>query len=156
MKFEEILSSITGISVPIFGVQWQPPAPEVRIARDLIRELEDRRVLYRPYEMEGPQDCLGSVKDMRGNLTTALQRLTAEGPLLKQLQRLRRACRHFCDIIGSVGFSQAAKPVQRSLLTRELAKLRDTAGAVIGAIALSYGLNVDDELASIIPFNNVK
>lgn len=155
MKFKEILASITGVSVPIFGLQWQPPAPDVRIARDLLRELEDRRVLYRPYEMEGAQHCLGSVNDMRGSLTAAAQRLTSEGPLLKQLQKLRRASRDFCDIVGSTKFDQAPLPVQQSLLNRELARLRKTAGSVVGAIALSYGLNVEDELASIIPFNNL-
>lgn len=156
MKYKEILASITGFSVPVFGVQWQPPAPEVRVARDLLRELEDRRVLYRPYEMEGAQHCLASVNDMRGSLTSAAQRLTSEGPLLRQVQKLRRACRDFCDIIGSTKFGEAPLPVQQSLLNRELSKLRKTAGSVVGAIAVSYGLNVEDELASIIPFNNLR
>lgn len=155
MRFKEILASITGISVPVFGIQWQPPIPEVRIARELIRGLEDRRVLYRPYETEGVQHSLGSVMDMRSILTTAAQGLTGDTLLLKQIQKLRRACRDFCDIIGSSKFSQAAQPIQQSLLHRELLKLRKTAGVILAAIVLAYGLDVDDELASILPFNNV-
>ena len=48
MKFQEILSRITGLSVPVFGVSWTPPAAEVTIARRVVTFLEDRRVLYNP------------------------------------------------------------------------------------------------------------
>jgi len=44
--------------------------------------------------------------------------------------------------------------MQRSLLSRELVKLRKVAGEAVAAIAIAYGLDVEDELASIIPFNN--
>ena len=61
MHYEEILSRLTGISVPLFGVQWNPPTSEVTIARRIIRFLEDRRVLYNDYELEIPNHCVQSV-----------------------------------------------------------------------------------------------
>lgn len=154
MKFQEILARITGVSVPIFGIQWQPMTPQVKVARDLMRELEDKRVLYRPEEMEGGQYCVHSVMDMRKTLTTSMQQVETDSPLYKQLQKIRRGCRDFCDVVGSPRFDAAPFPVQRSLLSRELTRFRQTTGASIGAIAIAYGLDVEDELASIIPFNN--
>lgn len=154
MQFKEILARITGVSVPIFGIQWQPVQLEVKTARDLLRELEDRRVLYRPEEMEGGHYCVNSVMEMRRILTASMQQLDTHAPLYKQIQKLRRACREFCDVIGSPKFDAAPFPVQRSLLGRELVRLRQTAGVAIGAISIAYGLDVEDDLASILPFNN--
>ena len=155
MHFKEILSLLTGVSVPIFGIQWKPITAEVKVARDLLRELEDKRVLYRPYDMEGGHYCIHSVVDMRQTLTSSLQQVDSNSHLYKQLQKIRRACREFCDVVGSPKYDSAAFPVQESLLARELSRLRNTVGAAVGAVALAYGLDVKDELASIIPFNNL-
>lgn len=155
MRFKEILARITGVSVPIFGIQWQPVTPQVKVARDLMRELEDKRVLYRPEEMEGAHYCVHSVMDLRQKLTASMQQVDTDSPLYKQLQKIRRACREFCDVVGSPKFDAAPFPVQSSLLGRELARFRQTAGGAVGAISIAYGLDVEDELASIIPFNNL-
>jgi hypothetical protein len=153
LHFKEILSRITGVSVPIFGIQWQPAPLQVKVARDLMRELEDKRVLYRPEAMESAQYCVQSVIDMRQKLTTSMQQVDTDAPLYKQLQKIRRACRGFCDVVGSPKFDAAPFPVQSSLLGRELARFRQTVGGAVGAVSIAYGLEVEDELASIIPFN---
>lgn len=155
MKFKQILASITGLSCPVFGIQWQPITTEKRLARDLLRELEDKRVLYRPEDMEGANHCVSSIINLRESLTVYMQRVETDSPLYKQIQKLRRASRAFCDIIGSPKFDAAPFPMQKSLLSRELGKLRLVAGSAIAAISISYGLDVEDELASILPFNNL-
>ena len=154
MHFKEILAGVTGVSVPIFGIQWKPVTTQVTTARTVLRTLEDKRVLYRPHEMEGAHYCLRSVEDMRHTLTGALQQVDPQTPLGKQFAKIRRACREFCDIIGSPAFDRAAHPMQKSLLSRERVKLRKTVGGAVAAIAIAYGLDVEDDLASIIPFNN--
>lgn len=50
MIFREIRERLTGISCPIFGVSWNPSETERTKAIKIIRFLEDRRVLYNPYE----------------------------------------------------------------------------------------------------------
>jgi hypothetical protein len=65
MKSREIVSRITGLSVPVFGVQWNPPEAECVAARRVLAFLEDRRVLYVPSEMELPQHCVESVLRIR-------------------------------------------------------------------------------------------
>lgn len=154
MHFKEIVANITGISVPIFGIQWKPVTAEVTVARNVLRRLEDKRVLYRPEEMEGARYCLRSVEDMRELLTNSLQQVQPSTHLGKQFVKLRRACRDFCDIVGSPRFDSVPLPIQSSLLSRELVKLRKVAGGVVATIAIGYGLDVEDELAAILPFNN--
>ena len=155
MRFNEILARITGVSVPIFGIQWQPSTPQIKVARDLMRELEDKRVLYRSEDLEGAHHCVYSVMDMRQKLTMSMQQVDTDDPLYKQLQKIRRASRDFCDVIGSPKFDTLPAPVQKSLLSRELAKFRQAVGSAVGAISIAYGLDIEDELASIIPFNNL-
>src|SRR4051812_11580513 len=97
MKFKEILSRLTGISCPIFGVSWNPPALEVAAAKRLIRALEDRRVLYNPFELEDPQHCVHSVIEIRKLLTETLSADNVAGDFAANLRAIRAACRHFLD-----------------------------------------------------------
>src|SRR6266511_3858272 len=59
MRFSEIAGRITGFSTPTsFGLQCKPPQVDVDVAREVIVFLEDRRVLYSPYEAEVPEEVL--------------------------------------------------------------------------------------------------
>lgn len=69
MKFREIINRITGISVPVFGVQWNPPETEISKARRIITFLEDRRVLYAPENLENIDHCIESILRIREFLT---------------------------------------------------------------------------------------
>ena len=155
MHFKEILASITGVSGPIFGLQWKPVVAEISIACDLLRELEDKRVLYRPIDMEGTDPCLQSVFKIRDALTNSLKQIDSKSPLYKQVEAMRRACRAFCDVVGASGFNKVPNPVQQSILARELSRLRNSVGRGVGEIAIAYGLDIEDELAAAIPFNNI-
>ena len=152
MKAKEVLASLTGISIPIFGIQWQPPVADIKIARDLIRELEDRRVLFREEENEGASYCVSSVDHIRSVLTASIKHSSEGSELYKRLQKMRNACRKFCDALQSPGMSTAAYAVQKSVLKRELIKLRSVFGLCVGELSVGYDLDVDDELATIIPF----
>lgn len=46
LKFERIYKNITGLSCPIFGIQWNAPIIEADEARSIILLLEDKRVLF--------------------------------------------------------------------------------------------------------------
>jgi hypothetical protein len=154
MEYKKILKHITGISTPLFGLQWTPSVVESDVAREIVVFLEDRRVLYRPDEDEGPSYCRQSVERIREKLTDNLLRFSSSGEINKLLREFRTQCRKFCDEIGSPKFPKLARPVQRSILKRELEKLRLVAGKVIGALSISYGIDVEDELAAIIPFKS--
>ena len=154
MKFERIYKNITGLSTPIFGIQWNAPAIEADEAKNVILFLEDKRVLFNHTSMEDAGHCALSVIEIRSALTKHLQALSAESNLAKSLKRIRRACQEFNDKVGHPKFLNLDRPVQTSMLEREIHKLREKCGLSIAEIAVSYGLDVDDGLASIIPFNH--
>jgi hypothetical protein len=93
MKFQEIISRLTGFSTPIFGVQWTPPESQRAAARRVVVFLEDRRVLFVPSEMESPEHCVQSILRIREFLTHELSGIDSDQPLAQSLRAMRAACR---------------------------------------------------------------
>lgn len=149
MKFDEILSRLTGISCPVFGLSWNPPEPDRQIARRVIAFLENRRVLFSPFEWEMPDHCVHSVIEIRHYLTAELQALDGEKEIAQTLRAMRAACRKFLDDDPSHGRARGYAPRWR--LENALGELRGAFGIHIATLAAEYGLDVEDELATILP-----
>jgi hypothetical protein len=154
MKYKDILSRITGFSVPVFGVSWNPPEPEVAVARRVLAFLEDRRVLYNPYHLEVAEQCVDSVVEIRGFLTGIIGQLGSDSTLAEHLRGIRAACRAFLDDT-SPGARRILRPhwggpFESSFFTT-LGELRARIGVHVAAIAVMHGLDVEGELASVLP-----
>jgi len=149
MKFDEITSRLTGISCPIFGVSWNPPESERKIARRVIAFLEDRRVLFSPYDFEVPDQCIHSVIEMRHYLTTELQGIDAAHEIAQTLRAMRAACRKFLDDDPWHGSPRGY--ASRHMLENGLGELRGVFGIHVAKLSAEYGLDVEDDLAAILP-----
>ena len=95
VKFSEIAARMTGFSSPVFGVSWQPPTPDVTVARSMISFLEDRRVLYEKYAFESPEWCIESIMKIREFLTDVLTGQAIGSHLTASVKAMRAACRKF-------------------------------------------------------------
>ncbi|MCE5202788.1 MAG: hypothetical protein LLG24_00990 [Actinomycetia bacterium] len=156
MRFEEIASRVTGFSTPVFGVSWQPPEPEIVAARRVIAFLEDRRVLYVPSEMEVPHHCVMSVMEIRHFLTQELGALGDQSGLHRSLRAMRAACRKFLDEVGAqdgdiVRYGGHHNHWASWQFNGALGELRGVFGLQLARIATEYGLDIEDELARILP-----
>lgn len=154
MKFKEIASRITGFSVPVFGVSWSPQEPEIAVARRVVTFLEDRRVLYNPYDLEVADQCVHSIVEIRGFLTNEIGRLAAGSNLAEHLRGIRAACRKFLNELGAGG-PRIVRPHRwgpyEPGFFMELGELRATIGFHIAAIAVMHGLDIEGELADTLP-----
>jgi hypothetical protein len=155
MKLKEVLTRLTGVSCPVFGVSWNPPEAESAVARRVLAYLEDRRVLYRPFDMEVPQQCVESVVEIRRFLTDEIAKLDSGSDIAQTLRGMRAACREFLD--ESHGPRRPAFHRARSYglwdaaFSDALGKLRGIFGIHVARLAAEYGLDVEDDLASILP-----
>jgi hypothetical protein len=157
VKFKEIASRLTGFSTPVFGVSWNPPQAHITIARRMITYLEDRRVLYNPYHLEDPWQCVQSVLDMRKYLTSELGSLDADEGPAPHLRAMRAACRKFLDSVQEDG--NGRRPYRRHwgsgpdnwIFNSALGELRGVIGVHVAALAALHGLDVEGDLATILP-----
>jgi hypothetical protein len=166
MKFREVAGRLTGLSSPVFGVSWTPPEAEVTAARRVLAFLEDRRVLYDPTQVEIPEHCVASIHEIRQVLTIELGKMD-HGNLAQDLRALRVACRKFLERIqqleqfdqhglsrpiGNVGpYISSMGSLPAWVFCDALGELRGVFGVHIAQIAARNGLDVEDQLATILP-----
>lgn len=157
MKFKEIMNRISGFSNPVFGVQWNPVEIEITKARRIITFLEDRRVLYAPENLENIDHCIQSILKIREFLTDEIGKLASDTELTKNLRAMRAACRKFLDETsekehGRIIFARdSLRSFPFEKFYSKLGILRGIFGVHIALIATSYGLDVEDNLASNLP-----
>lgn len=156
MKFREVASRITGLSVPIFGVQWNPPEAECVAARRVLAFLEDRRVLYVPSEMEVPHHCVESVLRIREFITVELGKLGSDSELAQSLMAMRAACRKFLATVEAddrriIEFAHSQGHFASWVFNGAVGELRGVFGVHVTRIAAAHGLDVEDQLAAILP-----
>jgi hypothetical protein len=155
MNFREIAGRLTGISSPVFGMSWNPPESDRAIARRVIAYLEDRRVLYVPSEAERPEHCVHSVLEIRCFLTAELGSLSPDGSIAQALSAMRAVCRKFLDAVQANGIivlhGSSHDRYANWIFPSALGELRGVFGVHIAALAAAYGLDVEQQLAVIIP-----
>ena len=160
MKFEEITKRLTGISCPVFGISWNPPEAECSKAKRAITFLEDRRVLYTPSEIEIPDHCVQSVIRIREFLTDELSSLNLKSEITVSFRAMRSACRKFLNTVQAesdgriVRFANSPGHYASWEFNQALGEMRGIFGVHIARVAALYGLDVEDDLAKILPYSD--
>jgi hypothetical protein len=118
--------------------------------------LEDCRVLYNLTEFEYPIPCHKSVSIIREKVSTELGILENSAELAKQLRGIRSECRAFQDACEQKSLlveriSDYPYPAKHWEFIEALSQLRKGAGFHITAISVSFGLDLEESLASILP-----
>jgi len=151
VSFKDVALSVTGFSTPFFGVSWNPPPNKRKIARHLITFLEDRRALYQPYDLEHGPWVTESILEIRHELTDILKSCPQDDDLVEPLRAMRAACRKYLD---------ATDPHARRihhpyggdfLYASALGELRGVFGLHLARVCVAYGIDVEEELASMFP-----
>lgn len=155
MKFLDMVNRLTGISCPVFGISWNPVETERNIARRIIVFLEPRRVLYSEYEYETVCPCIESVTEIKNYLTTELQQIDENSKLNSYVRAMRHACNKFLSKCPDNNefrcYACQNGNINNWIFTSAIGELRGVFGVMIGQIVKAYGINIEDELAQIIP-----
>lgn len=145
---------ITGFSTPIFGLSWNPPAAERDTVRGFLTFLEDRRVLFQPYQLEVESDVHHSVQAIRQSCTGCLTALGEQSHAGAPIRAIRAACRRFLDEPHAAFRNLSGRFDHfgdRAGFFTALGELRASIGAQITILAVLYKIELEAELGPIIP-----
>ena len=150
----ETARRITGISIPFGGVSWADPGPsEAEIVRRFLVFLEDRRVLYNPFQLETESQVERSIDQIREECTKVLQTLPASAAAGEPIRAIRAACRRFRDeryeeFPHFDGEWQRRHGLPGFFLA--LGAFRALVGHQVALLAGRHNLDVEGDLASIL------
>ncbi|MDR3707934.1 MAG: hypothetical protein P4L33_06520 [Capsulimonadaceae bacterium] len=150
MKFAEIINRLNGLNCPIAGQSWTPPEADVVAAQRVIRYLGDRRVLFHEFAWEVPEQCLRTAGDIQTYLTNEMRTLTEGSALAGSLKSIRGASRKFVDDNEHYARTRS-RPDNHADYFTSLGEWRARCGVYVALIAVRYGVDVDDDLATILP-----
>jgi hypothetical protein len=154
LKIADLARRITGFSTPIVGVSWQPPAADRDTVRSFLTFLEDRRVLFNPFHLEVEYQVKQSILEIRAQCTKAIGTLPDGSAAIAPLRGIRAACRRFLDepLPSNRHFHQRdfLGPEGPEFFTA-LGEFRAAVGAHVAGLAVLYKIELEQELASIVP-----
>ncbi|WJR67094.1 hypothetical protein QTA58_23430 [Neorhizobium sp. CSC1952] len=97
IRAKEMLKRVTGISTPLFGVSWNPPASDRDAVRKFLAFLEDRRALFNPLPAEVEDHVISSIHMIRAECTTTVGTLSDKAAGAVHIRAIGAACRRFLD-----------------------------------------------------------
>lgn len=144
---------LTGVSIPMGGVQWQKTVGDKQVARTVITFLEDRRLLFGDRHVEDEGHCIASALELRSFLTEQITRAKPGKELDGCLRSMRGACRKFLEAGGPHGrhFHRSHFPYEADGFSLALGDLRTTIGFQLAIILSQYNLPIEPELQSVLP-----
>ena len=163
MKASQLIVRINSVSTPLGGVAWVPPVLDAQVAKNVVRFLEDRRVLFSGATEEVPDHCIRSVLEIRKFLTEVLLAGGIAEPLEHSLRLMRGYCRNFMDrtgqseswIPGDEGDRYLGRDHRFAMhdykFGEALGELRSGIALQVGFIAGKFRLDLEDQLANLIP-----
>lgn len=147
---------ITGVDLPLGGggVTWEYTEGDKKVARAVVTFLEDRRVLFGDRHCEDEAHCVWSAIAIRRFLTEQITVAQPGKDLEACLRSMRAACRRFVEAGGPDGsdfFANGRHYRTADLFGLALGDLRTSIGHQLAAILRRYPLEIEEELASILP-----
>ncbi|HEY4646823.1 MAG TPA: DUF6650 family protein [Steroidobacteraceae bacterium] len=106
--------------------------------------------------MELPEHCVQSILRIREFLTQELGGLDSDQPLSQSLRAMRAACRKCLETLEAddrriIEFGAHRNHYASWIFNGAIGELRGVFGIHIAALAAAHGLDIEDELASILP-----
>lgn len=146
---------LTGFSTPLIGASWTPALLDADVARQVLAEMENRRVLYSPYEVEDLDHAARSVIEIRRHLTDQIGRSGVASELRDSLRAMRAASIEFLGVFGNEGNEIVVPPWTNGMhdfqMNQALGKMRGLFGVQLAQMAARFDIEVEPALASIFP-----
>lgn len=169
-KTKNMMKRLTGFSLPIVGggLQWDPPALDRDEVKKLLAFLEDRRALFNPMPMEVEDHVISSLHSIRSECTKTVGQLSDASQGQKHVRAIGAACRRFMDdpypkfddlterrrhprLEEQHSYGHMRHGTDPAAFFTALGELRAFVGTQIASLAALYEIEVEGDLARILP-----
>lgn len=148
---------LTGLTLPTVlgtgggGATWTVEPGDKSLARSVLQYLEDRRVLHDPERAELTVPCMRSVQEIRVRLASFISD-SQSSELRDPLRAMQAACRQFLtDAPGMETALWHSEMHSQWLFNQVLGEFRARVGTSITIIVETFDIDVDEQLARIMP-----
>jgi hypothetical protein len=144
---------LTGIGGFGFSINWEKVPGDEDIARSVVTFLENRRLLFGERHCEDQMHCVNSAIQIRDFLTRELTNAKPGKSLDDSIRAMRAAFRKFVEAAGpnACNFGREYGPYGSDPFSAALSNLRTLVGLHLQVIAEKYGIDIEPELAHILP-----
>lgn len=142
----------TGLGAFGFSLNWEKVPGDAEVARRVVTFLEDRRLLFGDRHSEDELHCVRSAIEIRQFLTDELAKAKPGKSLEQSLRAMRVAMRAFVEAAGpnAVNF-RYHHGYMTDPFSLALGELRSLVGLHLAVVADQYGIDIEDDLAQILP-----
>ena len=141
-----ILENVTGLELYGSEIDWEPNKRDRIIIRDFIRFLETHRPLYSLFKVEAPPWIEEIVVETRKKITEILADPDIDDRTAGILTTMRGALRKYLDTTQDIKNRKHLRDILFPLI-----ELRAVIGLCVGRLAVMYVIDIDKNLASMIP-----
>lgn len=152
-----LTTRLTGVSIPLGGLQWNPKPDDREAIRKLVVFLEDRRVLHidetgdlahkSAHHLVYPEWVMQSILETRQRVTNTLEELDFDATPKAILEEMRAACRRVARV----------QPVHRAqqspVAILDLGRFRKIMGMCIGGLCIGYKIDPGANLKRLVHFS---
>lgn len=159
MRFgkRDVRRRLTGFTLPVIGggATWTISEADKAATRSILNFLEDRRVLYDPYQVEIAHACVSSVREIREHLRHIIGQCQTD-TLRDPLRAIQAACRQFLSDVQAIERDGRYLDIRQDgtpswLFNQALGVLRGRVGASVAVIVDAFDADVDEHLGKILP-----
>jgi hypothetical protein len=92
---------VTQFSFSLWGFQitWEYNTTEYEVINDLVRKLENRRELFRDFQVPNPESVEQCISEIRTMLENVLSKLPPNSRIIPVIQAMQKRCRDFITAI---------------------------------------------------------
>lgn len=91
---------ISGVSTPVGGLSWDKSAAGKEMFTRLFLDLESKRILVNPKDMEKKEWCIDSVLEMKANIVSITEGIALKAFDLHVLRSMIDACNRYLDEVS--------------------------------------------------------
>jgi hypothetical protein len=158
LTIADLVRRIAGLASVVVDTTWKPSPVDRNAVRAFLVFLEDRRVLFNPFQLEVEYQVQQSILQIREHCTKLIGALADGSPAAGSLRGIRAACRRFLDepLTNNRHFHQRDfyGPEGPEFFTT-LGEFRATVGAHVATLAVLYKIELEPGLASIVPTEDI-